>query len=277
MRLSLVSTAVCGTVAVSALTLPNQYAKRGLVTDIVEEVVDAVDGLVDLLPFEAETFTLISPEDAAAAAEAAKTSGPDDSSAMDAADNSNEANSTLGAGTCTSPRVRYEWRDLTDAHKKEFVSSVKCLMNKPSAGGQFNGSRNRFEDLVSVHQQMTPAIHMVAQFLPWHRYFLNIYETLLREECSYTGPLPWWDETKDAGKFSQAPMFSSDYFGAAPVKTQDGKGTCVSDGVSFFFSWLVIFELFLTRLFFAVGVQEHHPSHWTRWLVHQPLPVPRCG
>jgi tyrosinase len=227
MRLSLVSTAVCGTVAVSALTLP-QFPRRGL-----DGIVDTLVGdLVDLVPFLADSFTTISPEDAAASAAASKFAGPDDSSSMDAADNKSEANSTLLAGTCKSPRVRYEWRDMTDAHKLEFVTSVKCLMNKPSGGSQFTGSKNRFEDLASVHQQMTPKIHMVAQFLPWHRYFLNIYETMLRNECGYTGPMPWWDESKDAGRFSQAPMFTDTYFGRAPLKTADGKGTCITSGVS---------------------------------------------
>jgi hypothetical protein len=29
-----------------------------------------------------------------------------------------------------------------------------------------------------------------GQFLPWHRYYMHIYETLLRDECGYTGFIP---------------------------------------------------------------------------------------
>ncbi|KAK1764369.1 putative tyrosinase protein [Phialemonium atrogriseum] len=216
MRLSLVSTAICGTLAVSALTIPQQSPVKRF-------------ELVDLKPFEDFTFELLSPEKAKAAAAADKSNVSPVAGLASAAQNGGVAG--IMAGTCKSPKVRYEWRDLTDAHKKEFVNAVKCLLNKPSAGGSnYPGSKNRYEDLVSVHQQMTPTIHMVAQFLPWHRYYLSVYESMLRDECAYTGPMPWWDESKDAGKFSSAPMFTNAYFGSAPKKTADGKGTCVNDG-----------------------------------------------
>lgn len=39
-------------------------------------------------------------------------------------------------------------------------------------------------------------VHFVAQFLPWHRYFLHLYENELRT-CGYTGPLAYWDWTLD--------------------------------------------------------------------------------
>jgi tyrosinase len=30
-------------------------------------------------------------------------------------------------------------------------------------------------------------VHGVAQFLPWHRYFIHVYETALKTKCGYTG------------------------------------------------------------------------------------------
>lgn len=261
MRLSLVSTAICGTLAVSALTIPQQSPVKRF-------------ELVDLKPFEDFTFELLSPEKAKAAAAADKSNVSPVAGLASAAQNGGVAG--IMAGTCKSPKVRYEWRDLTDAHKKEFVNAVKCLLNKPSAGGSNHpGSKNRYEDLVSVHQQMTPTIHMVAQFLPWHRYYLSVYESMLRDECAYTGPMPWWDESKDAGKFSSAPMFTDAYFGSAPKKTTDGKGTCVTDGVSLHSHDHA--PLLLSDFADAPrpGLQGDYPAHRPRWQLHEPLPLSR--
>lgn len=32
-------------------------------------------------------------------------------------------------------------------------------------------------------------VHSVASFLPWHRYFVNVYEGALKE-CGYEGAMP---------------------------------------------------------------------------------------
>lgn len=32
--------------------------------------------------------------------------------------------------------------------------------------------------------------HETAAFLTWHRYFVHLYESILRDECDYKGPLP---------------------------------------------------------------------------------------
>ncbi|KAL0948838.1 hypothetical protein HGRIS_008961 [Hohenbuehelia grisea] len=55
-----------------------------------------------------------------------------------------------------------------------------------------------------------PQIHLVGQFLPWHRRFVSTYETALRNECGYTGAQPYWDWTKDADRahsIVQSPIF----------------------------------------------------------------------
>ena len=104
-------------------------------------------------------------------------------------------------------------------------------MDLPASGAfQAAGAKSRYDDLVAVHFQMTETIHGVAQFLLWHRYYLHLFEDLLRSEGGLTGPLPWWDETRDAGHFSKAPMFTSEYIGSAPL-ANNGQGFCVTDGV----------------------------------------------
>ncbi|ETS85044.1 hypothetical protein PFICI_03069 [Pestalotiopsis fici W106-1] len=135
------------------------------------------------------------------------------------------------AGNCTSPATRVEWRSLSDADKLAFVGAIKCLMNLPPSGAYSSaGSTSRYEDLVAVHSIMTDSIHMVAQFLPWHRYYVHVFESMLRDECSYAGPMTWWNEPLDAGHFSTSPVFGADTFGSAPLKTSDNQGTCIDDG-----------------------------------------------
>ena len=127
---------------------------------------------------------------------------------------------------CSNLRIRTEWRQLSSSQKSSFVNAVKCLMNRPSSGS-YPGSRNRYEDLVWVHQQMVNTIHMVGQFLPWHRYYLHVFEDMLKTECGYSQPIPWWDETKDAGHFASSPVFDSAYFGIAATRQPNGQASCM--------------------------------------------------
>jgi tyrosinase len=130
------------------------------------------------------------------------------------------------AAKCTNPQVRPEWRSMSDQNKKAYVNAVKCLMGKP-ARTKLAGVKSRYDDLVAAHQQMNAVIHNVGQFLPWHRYFLHIFYANLQNECGYKGPLPWWDETKDAGDFNGAPPFTDTYEGHMP----EGNTVCITSGV----------------------------------------------
>jgi tyrosinase len=40
-------------------------------------------------------------------------------------------------------------------------------------------------------------VHTVGVFLPWHRYAIWVFESVLRSECNYTGAQPYWDWTLD--------------------------------------------------------------------------------
>lgn len=130
---------------------------------------------------------------------------------------------------CSNPSYRREWHSssLTDAQRQNFVDAIKCLMKAPS---KVPGStaKNRYEDLVRLHQKFTPTVHGNRLFLVWHRYYLWTFEDVLRKECKFTAPLPWFDETKYAGRFSQSSIFSQKWFGSIAIQ-----GRCVTDGVSF--------------------------------------------
>jgi len=136
------------------------------------------------------------------------------------------AANAFAVGSCPK---RIEFRRLAASDRSAFVAAVKCLVQRPSAGG-YPGSHNRYEDLVSVHQRMTPQVHMTPIFLPWHRYYLAVFESMLRDECGYRGPMTWWDETLDAGRFTTSLVFQDATFSPAAKKV-NGQGTCVSRGV----------------------------------------------
>jgi tyrosinase len=106
---------------------------------------------------------------------------------------------------------------------------MKCLMRRPPSG-RFPPATNRYEDLVRLHQQYMPNVHNNAKFLIWHRYYVWTFEQVLRSECGFTSPMPWWDETLDAGRFSQSDMFTNlNYFGRLPGQI-NGQATCVVTG-----------------------------------------------
>ena len=138
---------------------------------------------------------------------------------------------TAAAATCSNPRVRVEWDSYSDGDRQAYVDAVKCLMNR-GPSGQFAASRSRYEDLVALHQTLTPNVHsnanrVNAKFLIWHRYYLWTFEDMLRSECGFNRAMPWFDETRYAGRFSQSSIFSSRWFGGIALG-----GNCVTDGVS---------------------------------------------
>ncbi|KAH7396944.1 hypothetical protein DE146DRAFT_756630 [Phaeosphaeria sp. MPI-PUGE-AT-0046c] len=126
--------------------------------------------------------------------------------------------------TCSNVRVRQEWDSYSDSDRQAFTSAVRCLMQR-GPNGQFSNSRSRYEDLVALHQTLTPNVHGNSKFLLWHRYYLWTFEQLLRDECGFDRNLPWWDETRYSGRFAQSSIFSSQWFGAINTR-----GDCVRDG-----------------------------------------------
>ncbi|PGG96119.1 hypothetical protein AJ79_09716 [Helicocarpus griseus UAMH5409] len=127
-----------------------------------------------------------------------------------------------------NPHMRIEWRRYSHDDRLAFVNGIKCLIDRP-ASGNFDGATNRYEDLARLHQQNMENIHNNDKFLIWHRYFLWTFEQLLRDECGFDRAFPWWDETRDAGRFAQAPLFTPDYFGSLPAP-QNGQAVCITDG-----------------------------------------------
>ncbi|KAI1172221.1 hypothetical protein F4777DRAFT_562651 [Nemania sp. FL0916] len=135
------------------------------------------------------------------------------------------AGTFVSAASCASnPNVRYEWDNYSASDKQALMAAIKCLMGKPPSG-TFPPSTSRYEDFARLHQMYTPNIHQNAKFLPWHRYFVWVFEQALRNECGFNRAFFWFDETKHAGAFSSSDAFSSAYLG-----TLGANDHCVTDG-----------------------------------------------
>lgn len=93
------------------------------------------------------------------------------------------------AQACKRLRVRREWRSMASSEKAEYIAAVQCLRTRPASMAQ--GSL--YDDFPYVHKRFGSYSHKSAAFLPWHRYFILLYENTLREKCNYSGSLPSWD------------------------------------------------------------------------------------
>ncbi|KAI5779911.1 hypothetical protein DFH27DRAFT_489060, partial [Peziza echinospora] len=114
-------------------------------------------------------------------------------------------------------------RELSKDQRVDYVNAVKCLQTLPSKSDPalVPGARTRYDDFHGVHitnslglLDFSGGIHLVGQFLPWHRYFIIAYETALRNECGYKGYHPYWNWTLDSGPgkdVRNSPVFDDKY------------------------------------------------------------------
>ncbi|RBQ75510.1 hypothetical protein FVER14953_13776 [Fusarium verticillioides] len=144
---------------------------------------------------------------------------------------------TRAEGSCTNPVVRKEWRELTSAEKTEYLRAAVCLRNLPKKAYEaIDEVTTRMDDLVYTHFTLNEDIHFVANFLPWHRWYVQLHEDLLRDECDFKGVQPYWDWTIDADKNDvvNSPLFDpkTGFGGDAKLTGSDVPGfkRCVVDG-----------------------------------------------
>lgn len=139
--------------------------------------------------------------------------------------------------TCTNPIVRQEWRQLDDAEKAEYLRAAVCLRELPKTKyADIEAVTTRMDDLVYTHAALNTEIHFVANFLPWHRWFVQLHEHLLRTECGFLGAQPYWDWSidADARDTPNSPLFDPvTGFGGNGKRTETdepGFQRCVVDG-----------------------------------------------
>ncbi|RYP77635.1 hypothetical protein DL771_001003 [Monosporascus sp. 5C6A] len=128
--------------------------------------------------------------------------------------------------SCSSPSVRQEWRSLSSEEKSSYIDSVKCLKTVPSRLSD-SSSDSLWDDFSYVHRQLDLSVHFVAVFLPWHRWFVQLYENALRDDCGYNGTAVYWDWTLDYEDPALSPVFDVEAgFGG----NGDNNTGCVTDG-----------------------------------------------
>ena len=129
---------------------------------------------------------------------------------------------------------RREWRTLSLAEQQEYIAAILCLRTKGSALTPAS-NKTSYDDFPWVHSHVGYITHHSASFLPWHRYFMHIYENTLRDKCGYNGGLVYWDWTLDSDKLEESPVFNSKngFGGDGEVGgeiTVSPTGRCVVDG-----------------------------------------------
>ncbi|KAJ0334236.1 hypothetical protein COL5a_000284 [Colletotrichum fioriniae] len=153
------------------------------------------------------------------------------------------AATTATSAACTNPSIRKPWTALTEDEKAGYVNSTLCLMDPTQAPAKVRswGATSRWEELVVAH---------IAQgaLFPWHRWYTKIHEDLLRNECGYTGPYPYWDLQADQALYSiqNATVWdtasSVKAFGTGRI---DAATNCILDGA--FVNYRVRFNTQLER------------------------------
>ncbi|KAF8201276.1 monooxygenase [Mycena galopus ATCC 62051] len=119
-----------------------------------------------------------------------------------------------GPSLCSHPALRQEWRVLSNSQKSDYITAVQCLQRLPSISNNLRGAKTRFDDFQAIHVTLSLDVHLVGQFLPWHRRLLNMFEIALRDECGFQGALPYWNWSQDVDSgipFGKSPVFDAVY------------------------------------------------------------------
>nr|POE72837.1 tyrosinase ustq [Quercus suber] len=117
---------------------------------------------------------------------------------------------TEDATLASRPRCakRQEWRTLSATQQQAYLTAVLCLRDQPSALAPAS-DRTSYDDFPWMHSHVGRATRHASPYLPWHRYFLHVYETALRDKCGYTGGLVYWDWTRDAAALEKSPVLDA--------------------------------------------------------------------
>ncbi|KAJ7810278.1 Di-copper centre-containing protein [Mycena olivaceomarginata] len=111
---------------------------------------------------------------------------------------------------CLNPSVRREWRSFTNNEKAEWITSrqvsahiytPQCLGNLPHDDAL---ATNRESSRYRARQYLW--IHFTGLFLPWHRWYVHVYEGALKSKCNFRGVSPYWDWTKDASNVYESTL-----------------------------------------------------------------------
>ncbi|KAJ3781625.1 Di-copper centre-containing protein [Lentinula aff. detonsa] len=151
----------------------------------------------------------------------------------------------LAASTCTDPSVRKEWRTLTKDERAEWIGAVKCLSELPHDSAltpsvhpddiaPLNTSSSYYDDIVYVHMDLNHLvgfpIHFTGLFLPFHRWYVQVYEYALKEKCGFKGASPYWNWAEGETRIDAPNFFNSTVFqDFDPISGLGGWGNLLND------------------------------------------------
>jgi hypothetical protein len=117
-------------------------------------------------------------------------------------------------------RTRREIHDWSDEEFQKFVKAVNALKNSPAQSYPFS-----YDAFVDMHSS-APNAHGGVEFLPWHRRFLQDFETQIQRlsnDCSMT--VPYWNSAEETGDFSGSIVWKANRYGSL-------KSGCIQDGLA---------------------------------------------
>jgi hypothetical protein len=142
---------------------------------------------------------------------------------------------------CTNPIVRREWNQLSTAEKNQcnvficfkinhayitytFLTDVAAAKASASSlTGSLEPGKMSLYDLVSNHVKGAGVAHGNAQFYPFHRYMMYLWETTLAAN-GWAGGAVYWDWSAVSQNWWQSDVFN--YFGSSSRPADN----CVIDG-----------------------------------------------
>ncbi|TBU33893.1 Di-copper centre-containing protein [Dichomitus squalens] len=122
---------------------------------------------------------------------------------------------------CTKPEVRKEWRTLSTSEKAAWIAAVNCVSKFPhdpklapivprniSDIPPVNESSSYWDDLTYIHMDLNTRIHFTGYFLPWHRWYVAVVESVMKSRCGFKGTVPYWDWRLDYKDVKTSPLFT---------------------------------------------------------------------
>jgi len=144
----------------------------------------------------------------------------------------------VDAASCRHPSVRREWRSMSKPEREDWIRAVNCLSHLPHDSAlspsvdpsisqiqPVNSSGSYYDDFVYMHMDLNTRIHFTGLFLPWHRWYVHVYETALKEKCAYTGSSPYWNWSRDSRDVYDSDLFKD----PDPVSGLGGWGSSTQD------------------------------------------------
>ncbi|KAI9294853.1 Di-copper centre-containing protein, partial [Neoconidiobolus thromboides FSU 785] len=104
---------------------------------------------------------------------------------------------------------RKEIRELTQDELTRFVRAAKKLQSTKAGSGNLT----IYDNYSKIHYNAQGNAHGTPKFLPWHRYYIRLYEKELQKIDSSVH-LPYWDWSKDYDYPANSAVLSNSYMGA---------------------------------------------------------------